>query len=446
MEEDWARPNFPGYSVDRKTIAVVAGDQRRTELVQTKTANPKSIRVAWLSTYRPELLQPELRMLRSSKAHPSSWIVVLSRALAQRQNIDLHVITASSGIRKTQTILKDGITFHVIRHTFPLTVRGFPEYLRLDLLTRYAQLRREIHNLLRVLKPDVVHVHGTENGYGLATINAGVPTIVSVQGIVNELCRVAPSLFYTFQARIERTVIRNATYLGSRTAWASSFIRQLNETATIYDLPEAIHPSFFNGPRGEFNTNVLIVGMIVRRKGIEEALRAMTIVVPACPRARLLVVGVGSEQYLKELKRFTHLAGIEKNVEWLGFKTAEEVAECHQASTVLIHPSHLDNSPNSVAEAMASGLPVIASNVGGIPSMIEDGVTGLLTEPGNHRLLAEAILSLLRSEGERRRLANCAKMVAMERHFPTRVAERTMDVYRDMLDRTESDGKNLRVR
>ena len=75
-------------------------------------------------------------------------------------------------------------------------------------------------------------------------------------------------------------------------------------------------------------------------------------------------------------------------------------------SAVLIHPSHIDNSPNSVAEAMASGLPVIASNVGGIPSMIENGVTGLLVEPRNHRQLAEAVISLLHNEAERKRLAS----------------------------------------
>lgn len=435
----WISPSSGDRDQLRSSLAAV--QNRRTNSARSAAVHSKRIRVAWLSTYRPELLQPELKILRSSKAHPSSWIVALARALAERQDIDLHVITSCSGISKTQSVLKNGTTFHVIRHTFPFTVRGFPEYMRLDLLTRYAQLRRRVNQLLQVLQPDVIHVHGTENGYGLAVINANTPTIVSIQGVVNELARVAPSMFYTLQSRIERTVIRNASYFGSRTAWANSFIRKLNSAATIYDLPEAIHPLFFNRTGGEANANVLIVGSIVQRKGIEDALRAMSIVISACPCAKLLVVGVGAAHYLEELKRLAHLAQIENNVEWLGFRKAEEVAELHNVSAVLIQPSHLDNSPNSVAEAMASGLPVIASNVGGIPSMIENDVTGLLIEPGNHRRLAEAILSLLRNGAERQRLAGCARKVAFERHFPSHVAEKTMNVYRDIIRQEEGESE-----
>jgi glycosyltransferase involved in cell wall biosynthesis len=378
-------------------------------------------------------------MVRSSKAHPVSWVIALAAALAQREDIDLHLITATSGIQKSQTVSKNGITFHLIRHTFPFSVRGFPDYMRLDLLTGYAQLRRGVKQLLRVVQPDVIHIHGTEYGYGLAVLNANAPAIVSIQGIVNELARVAPSMFYTLQSRIERTVIRNASYFGTRTAWANGFIRKLNGTAAIYHLPEAINPLFFAGTGQETNANILIVGRILQPKGIEEALAAMSIVVSQIPSAKLLVVGNGAARYLEELKRFIKLQGIQANVEWLGFRKAEEVAALHKAAAILIHPSHLDNSPNSVAEAMASGLPVIASRVGGIPSMIEDRVTGLLTEPRNPRELAEAIVWLLQNEPERKRLARRAQKVAFERHFPSRVAEKTMSVYKELIAREKTE-------
>ena len=82
---------------------------------------------------------------------------------------------------------------------------------------------------------------------------------------------------------------------------------------------------------------------------------------------------------------------------------------------------------------MVSGLPVIASNVGGIPSMIENGATGLLVEPRNHRQLAEAVIALLHNEAERKRLASMAKEVAFERHLPSKVAEKTLSVYDDIV-------------
>ena len=99
-------------------------------------------------------------------------------------------------------------------------------------------------------------------------------------------------------------------------------------------------------------------------------------------------------------------------------------------SALLIHPSHIDNSPNSVGEAMASGLPFVASNVGGISSMIEHAVNGILVEPRNHRQLAEAVISLLHNEAERGRLAKKAKEVAREQHLPSRVAEKNGECIR----------------
>jgi glycosyltransferase involved in cell wall biosynthesis len=395
--------------------------------------NSKTIRVAWLAPYPPEFLQPELTIVRSPKAHPASWIVNLANALAKRDDVDLQVITASSGILENQTVTKERITFHVIRHTFPFTARGFPAYMRLDVLTRYAFLRRQVRQILLRLQPDVIHVHGTEYGYGLAALEANTLTIVSIQGIVNLLARVSPSLFYRRQAPFELHVIRTAKYFGSRTAWADSFIRNLNDTATIYDLPEAVDPVFFRMAAAQTNPHILMVGSVLQRKGIEEALRAMSIVVAACPSAKLLVVGEGRPDYLEGLKQHTKSAGIKANVEWLGFKTAHEIAALHAVSAILIHPSYLDNSPNSVAEAMASGLPIIASNVGGIPSMIENGVTGLLVEPRNPRQLAEAIIALLQNEAERKRLARRAKEVACERHLPSKVAEKTLSVYKDII-------------
>ena len=397
--------------------------------------NSKKIRVAWLAPYPPCLLEPELRLARSSRAHPAGWIVNLAAALARREDIDLHVITASAGILENQTVAKDGMTSHVIRHTFPFTVRGFPPYMRFDVMTRYTHFRKQVRQIILKLQPDLIHVHGTENGYGLAALDTNVPTIVSIQGIVNVLARVSPSTFYRLQAPLELIVLRTAKYFGSRTAWANSFIRNLNNTATIYDLPEAVNHVFFKRAAEPSNSNILMVGSVEQRKGIEEALSAMSIVVAACPSAKLLVVGGGEPDYLEELKQRTKSAGIESNVEWLGFKPAKEVAALHAVSAILIHPTYLDNSPNSVAEAMASGLAVIASNVGGIPSMIENGATGLLVDPRNPTQLAEAAITLLHDDAKRKRLASQARQVAFARHFPSEVAEKTLNVYRDILAR-----------
>ena len=70
--------------------------------------------------------------------------------------------------------------------------------------------------------------------------------------------------------------------------------------------------------------------------------------------------------------------------------------------------------------------------------MIEHGATGLLVEPGNHCQMAEAIIALLRDEAQRKRLGNCAREVAFERNFPSRVAEKTSNAYRDIIAKEEA--------
>jgi len=398
-------------------------------------AGSKPMRIVWLGSYRLGLLQPELATVRSVQWHPASWIVNLAKALSASDDVDLQIITATAGIRRNQTIKKDGITFYVIRSTFPFTTRGFPEYMPLDVLTRYASLRRQIRQVILRLRPDLIHVHGTEEGYGLAALDVGLPTIISIQGIMQLCARVSPSIVFRLQAPVEVRVLRTAKYFGTRTEWATNFIRGLNSNAMIYDLPEAVDRVFFKEHAGQSTQNILMVGSVVQRKGIEEAIDAMRVIIAKYPLAKLLVVGEGRADYVKALKQRAIGGGIASNVEWLGFKTAEEIMALHAISAVLIHPSHIDNSPNSVAEAMASGLPVIASNVGGIPSMIEDGVTGLLVEPRNHLQLAEAVISLLHNKAQRVRLAQRAKEVAWERHLPSKVAQKTLGVYEDILSK-----------
>jgi glycosyltransferase involved in cell wall biosynthesis len=120
-------------------------------------------------------------------------------------------------------------------------------------------------------------------------------------------------------------------------------------------------------------------------------------------------------------------------VEFLGFRTAAEIARLHLDSQLLILPSAMDNSPNALTEAMVSGLPVVATAVGGIPSLVEHGKTGWLVPPGDATKLAEAIEGLLRQPEQRRCLSENARIVARSRHAPDAVADQTIAAYREIL-------------
>jgi glycosyltransferase involved in cell wall biosynthesis len=194
-----------------------------------------------------------------------------------------------------------------------------------------------------------------------------------------------------------------------------------------------VNAVFFSEQPAAKGMNLLFVGRVERVKGIEDALQAFAIIHREIPSVRLLVAGRGSDTYVTAMRTYSRILGISNHVEWLGQRTAVELAGLYAQCSLLLHPTHIDNSPNSVAEAMAAGLPVVASNVGGIPSMVDDGVNGKLVKSGDPQALAKVVLTLLRDDGLRCAISAQAREKAEALFRPDRVAEETMKIYRAML-------------
>jgi L-malate glycosyltransferase len=125
---------------------------------------------------------------------------------------------------------------------------------------------------------------------------------------------------------------------------------------------------------------------------IQCAIRAFKIVSDKYPDAKLYVAGSGPEENdIKKLISDLNLS----NVSLLGNVANNEMPDYFNKADIFINTSNVDNMPGSIIEAFASGLPVVSTNVGGIPYMVEDGVSGLLANKNDHQLLATHILSLL---------------------------------------------------
>src|SRR5262245_50473758 len=156
-----------------------------------------------------------------------------------------------------------------------------------------------------------------------------------------------------------------------------------------------------------WGTYVPVVGVIPHltlEKGFDLAFRAHAHVIAERPTATLLIAGVGSEE--GELKRLAERLGIEPSVTWLGYQ--RDVEALLRRLMVLLVPSRSEGSPNVILEAMAHGVPVVATAVGGVPELIANGESGLLVSPGDDRSLAESILRLCHDVELRRRLAKQA--------------------------------------
>ena len=117
-------------------------------------------------------------------------------------------------------------------------------------------------------------------------------------------------------------------------------------------------------------------------------------------------------------------------------RSAAELA----AADVFAYPSFIDNSPNSLAEAMLVGAPIVASRVGGIPTLLTDGEQGFLAAAGDAAALAAAVERLLADRAAAARLGSAARAVALARHEPGRITDRTLEIYEDVVGRTRRRG------
>lgn len=392
------------------------------------------LKIVWLAQYNVSALAPQLKLNRESVQHNSSWIHSLSDNLALDDKIELHIITHSQLVDKTQTIKKNNIYFHVIKYTFPFTKKGFPGYFPYDKLTGYFEFKRKARRLIRTLAPDILHVHGTEGGYFSPTFKLDFPCIVSIQGIISEYVKIEPSFAGFLQIPYEQWAIRKSKYLGCRTNFDSDFVRKINKDAVIFDLPEAMNMVFYKHQwKRPSDLSLLFVGSLNKRKGIEDLIHALAKLKCFFPAIHLKVIGQGTQTYSDFLAALVDKHDLTENITWMGPKSPGDVALEMSRASFFVLPSLLDNSPNCLAEAMAVGVPSIATKVGGIPSMVVDKVDGMLFEKHDVDDLVNIIKLLANDTELQDKLSVNASAKAFKRNYPPNVAEKYVEVYKSLL-------------
>lgn len=160
------------------------------------------------------------------------------------------------------------------------------------------------------------------------------------------------------------------------------------------------------------------------------ALRAFRIVRESVPAARLTIAGSGPEKMM--LQQLAAELGIADAVTFSGRVENADMPKLYRSADVMINPSLADNMPISVLESLASGVPVVSTNVGGVAYLVKDGETALLVPPGDHTAMAAALLRLLR-EAELARHLSVAGLAEVRQYAWPNVRERLLSVYQVVL-------------
>jgi glycosyltransferase involved in cell wall biosynthesis len=172
---------------------------------------------------------------------------------------------------------------------------------------------------------------------------------------------------------------------------------------------------------------LLYVGNLIRGKGVHILLGGLSSVVRDFPNATLSIVGSGPFEL--DLKKLANRIGLTSHVVFLGRRRHDTLPAIMHGADLFVFPSLSEATPRAVLEAMAMELPVVATRVGGIPEMIEDGVTGILVQPASTVELAAAIVWVLRHPEWAERAGRMARQHVLENYTLERHTERMMALH-----------------
>jgi glycosyltransferase involved in cell wall biosynthesis len=192
--------------------------------------------------------------------------------------------------------------------------------------------------------------------------------------------------------------------------------------------PVALPPTVAPWPARQAGS-VLFLGKLGKAKGVDDLLQACAELTQRCPSLHLALGGDGDRSAVQQQ---ADALGVARHVELLGWVQGEQKTRLLNSCRIYVLPSYFEGLPMSILEAMASGVPVIATAIGGIPEAIQDGVEGYLLAPGDVQGLADRIARLLADDALAQRMGAAGRS-KVERQFSTAaVMPRLEQIYTDL--------------
>ena len=237
----------------------------------------------------------------------------------------------------------------------------------------------------------------------------GVPYVLHMHG--GDFGRFYAERCGPLAKRFLRRVYREAEVVIALTGEWREAIRAVVPEARVVVVPNPVEIPRAPAAPDAAAPRVTYLGVVKEAKGVYELLRAWPAIVAAHPKARLTLAGSGE---IERARALAEALGVAASVELPGWTGGEAKARLLAGTTVFVLPSHFEALPMSLLEAMAAGLPVVATRVGGIPDALEDGRDGVLVAPKDEAALAREIDALLADPGRRALLALAARRRAAE--------------------------------
>jgi len=417
------------------------------------------MRILWFSN------TPSLAATKVSKnTVGGSWIESLEKELTAFSGIELGIVFKKP-VRRSEEIEVEGSDtryFMVSQYPIskiarwksrflgrPFSKKSLPHYLK----------------VVEAFKPDVILFFGTEFDYPLIIPKLNVPSIIWFQGnltIYNEMyengIKIRKTFYFEsikrvlkcctvyhehrlFLRRVEREkdIFSFATNFIGRTAWDKRVVRVMAPQANYFHIEEALREPFWkhrwsgHGSRKKFIIISVIRGLLY--KGLETIYKtAMLLEGILKYDFEWQVIGISEgTTYVKAAKSEAKYYSSRSSVKLLGPKFGDKLVKQLTNADVYVHPSHIENSSNAIQEAMLLGMPLVATNVGGTPSLFTDNKEGLLVQSKDPFAMAGAILELLESPEKSKELGHNAHLLGLERNDNKKICKELIEAFNKVI-------------
>lgn len=345
----------------------------------------------------------------------------LLEGLARRSDVEVHILSCTKKPMPAPEKLAKNIWFHLL-HV------GQAGWLR----TIYSGCVLAIRGRLRDIRPDIVHGQGTERYCALAAALSGFPNVITIHGNMRAIAKVNRARAFSYDwcaARLEQFTIARVGGIICVSSHTEALTRK--DARRTWRIPNAVGSAFFKDSAARSTEQtILCVGTISPLKNQNTLIRALDPLAASQP-IKLIFLGAcdNADPYSNE---FRQLVQSRPWCKYEGLVDAGRVNDFLDRAAVLALPSREDNCPMVVLEAAASGIPVMASRVGGIPDLIEDGETGILFDPNDPGGMESAAQRYSSDHTFAKTMATNARAKA-EAFRPDRVAAQHVAAYKELL-------------
>lgn len=394
-------------------------------------------------------------------SHPHPWVTNLAQSLVKIKGNEIHIITILQDVNKDRTFVYDNVHYHLIKSNLNLhkslsfvnsnkreikkilnkDVYKKVQYYYIDSIinllktnTLFKSNKWKVHNLLKQIGPNVVHGQG-KGREGYYAISSGFPCVITNHGnndeFFNAMLNGKKNFNYYIAKYNENRVNRKMKYcINVSPNCVNKGNPQLINSNHDYLLDNPISPDFFKVRDISFNDSILYAGSIQNRKQILQLVKAVEEVEGA--KLRIASLGDGSDYY-EMVRNYIKINNLDQRVSFIGFKDQEGLAEEISKCLCVCLPSTYESFGMVLAEAMAVGKPVIASNLEGTRYVVNNNETGFLFEAGNIYMLSEKIRFLINNKDVAKRMGEAGRKEAFRRWHPDIIAVKTMEVYKDVI-------------